>query len=388
MIKSMAAVLLFSLTVFPGYPESVQKLEKNIQSNQENLRKIQEKMAVLQKERSKLKKEEEDLFLKLKNVEKNIQGSTQKQNRLSRQIRQLESQIIQLNREVIHFSQEKNWAEERLLQSLKNYHARALVARRMRASPIQRWWLKDSIVSGVSQMKSAESLAIYSTAQREQKLGDKKELSSLKSHLNLEVSKQKKIQKEKSHLYQATLEKRTLMEQEVKRLQETRESLEKWISDLKRRKEETLAERKASEAAKKQILARKGNLPWPVEGTILSPYGKYKHPTLGLILIQNGIKIQAPPKSPVKSVEKGRVAYAADFRSYGQTVIIDHGGELYSIYGHLGEISVKNGKKVAGGEIIGLTNSNNGSQLYFEFRSQGKPENPTLWLTAKKETTK
>ncbi|MBI2915641.1 MAG: peptidoglycan DD-metalloendopeptidase family protein [Elusimicrobia bacterium] len=384
----MAAVLLFSLTVFPGYPESVQKLEKNIQSNQENLRKIQEKMAVLQKERSKLKKEEEDLFLKLKNVEKNIQGSTQKQNRLSRQIRQLESQIIQLNREVIHFSQEKNWAEERLLQSLKNYHARALVSRRMRASPIQRWWLKDSIVSGVSQMKSAESLAIYSTAQREQKLGDKKELSSLKSHLNLEVSKQKKIQKEKSHLYQATLEKRTLMEQEVKRLQETRESLEKWISDLKRRKEETLAERKASEAAKKQILARKGNLPWPVEGTILSPYGKYKHPTLGLILIQNGIKIQAPPKSPVKSVEKGRVAYAADFRSYGQTVIIDHGGELYSIYGHLGEISVKNGKKVAGGEIIGLTNSNNGSQLYFEFRSQGKPENPTLWLTAKKETTK
>jgi len=59
---------------------------------------------------------------------------------------------------------------------------------------------------------------------------------------------------------------------------------------------------------------------------------------------------------------------------------VDHGGDTYSVYGLLGNILVKEGKKIAAGSAIGTATADVNSQIYFEFRSQGKAENPLLWL--------
>ena len=98
------------------------------------------------------------------------------------------------------------------------------------------------------------------------------------------------------------------------------------------------------------------------------------------IVISNGIKIRTQSGSPVKSVEKGTVIFADDFRSYGQTVIIDHGGDLYTIYGLLGSIMVQEGQKIESGRVIGNAGAETQPQVYFEVRTDGHPVNPLTWL--------
>jgi len=74
------------------------------------------------------------------------------------------------------------------------------------------------------------------------------------------------------------------------------------------------------------------------------------------------------------------VVYASDFRSYGQTVILDHGGENYTVYGLLGGIEAEEGGKVRAGDTIGLADSRNVSTIYFEIRNRGKSQDPLRWL--------
>ena len=69
---------------------------------------------------------------------------------------------------------------------------------------------------------------------------------------------------------------------------------------------------------------------------------------------------------------------------YGNIVIIGHGKEYHSLYGHLDEIISSPGKTVRPGQIIGRSGDSGsviGESLYFEMRYKGKPIEPTVWLS-------
>ena len=88
----------------------------------------------------------------------------------------------------------------------------------------------------------------------------------------------------------------------------------------------------------------------------------------------------------MSAVYQGRVAFADWFQNYGQVVIINHGDEFFTIYGHLDEVLVRTGEWVdAGGEIgtVGETGSLIGPSLYFEIREGSEAINPALWLRSR-----
>jgi septal ring factor EnvC (AmiA/AmiB activator) len=74
--------------------------------------------------------------------------------------------------------------------------------------------------------------------------------------------------------------------------------------------------------------------------------------------------------------------FADLFRGYGLMVVIDHGDKHHTLYAHLGEARVEAGRHVAAGEIVGTvgTSSLEGPGLYFEFRREGRPQDPLEWL--------
>ncbi len=130
------------------------------------------------------------------------------------------------------------------------------------------------------------------------------------------------------------------------------------------------------------LRTRKGELSWPVSGTLVRRFGVERDPTFGTRTVQQGIELDAFPEIEVHSVHAGRVVFADQFVGYGLLVIVDHGHREHTLYGRLGELRVARGDEVTEGSLLGLLPNTRvtGSGLHFEIRVQGKPEDPLDWL--------
>jgi hypothetical protein len=95
-----------------------------------------------------------------------------------------------------------------------------------------------------------------------------------------------------------------------------------------------------------------------------------------------GYDLASVRNAPVPAANAGRVVYAGSRRLYGNTVVIDHGLGLMSLYGHLSSIGVREGQEVERGEVIGATGSTGfalGDHLHFEVIVHGVAVNPLAW---------
>jgi septal ring factor EnvC (AmiA/AmiB activator) len=129
---------------------------------------------------------------------------------------------------------------------------------------------------------------------------------------------------------------------------------------------------------------KKGKLPWPAGGKVVSSFGLQRHPQFNTVTMNNGVEI-APPKEnlAVRSVHAGKVVFADYFKGYGNLIIIDHGMTYYSLYGHCAKFLAQKGDIVKTDQPIaeaGDTGSLVGVSLYFEIRYKTKPLDPLQWL--------
>ena len=95
-----------------------------------------------------------------------------------------------------------------------------------------------------------------------------------------------------------------------------------------------------------------------------------------------GFDLAVTQHTPVLAANDGRVVWAAMLGIYGNCIVLDHGYGLQSIYGHLSEISVKEGQMVKRGEVMGKTGSTGlagGDHLHFTMQVDGVQVNPIEW---------
>lgn len=127
---------------------------------------------------------------------------------------------------------------------------------------------------------------------------------------------------------------------------------------------------------------------WPVHGPITSGFGT--RTIVGLPTFHNGIDIGAADKSPVVATASGRVTTVGLIGVGGNTIVIDHGGGVTSLYCHLSEFNVKTGDNVGQGQVIGKSGgalgelgsgNSTGPHLHFEVREHGSPVNPINYLS-------
>lgn len=126
-----------------------------------------------------------------------------------------------------------------------------------------------------------------------------------------------------------------------------------------------------------QFSRLQGRLPRPINGTLSGRFGQTR-PNGGT---WRGVFYATAPSS-VRSIAAGTVAYAGNLSGYGNTIVIDHGGDYTSIYTGLSSIGVGNGSKVSAGSTLGSSGSlASGEQgLYFEIRYRNTAMNPLSWL--------
>lgn len=136
-------------------------------------------------------------------------------------------------------------------------------------------------------------------------------------------------------------------------------------------------------AATSGFRGARGELPWPAEGDVVTGFGRQRHPIYDTYTVSRGIEVGAPAGDPVTAVHTGKVAFADWYSGYGLLVIVDHGSNYFTLYGHLSQVVVRVNDQVDAGQLIGKvgeTGSLTGANLYFEVREGADALNPTAWL--------
>lgn len=131
--------------------------------------------------------------------------------------------------------------------------------------------------------------------------------------------------------------------------------------------------------APRRFASLSGGLSEPLSGKVVTRFGRQHDATFDVTIENRGVEIEAPSGASVKSVGQGEVAFAGAVSGFGNVLIVQHGGGLFSVYGRLETFLVKQGEAVKKGTVVGrLPGSSSGkSVLYLELRAGGTAIDPT-----------
>lgn len=116
---------------------------------------------------------------------------------------------------------------------------------------------------------------------------------------------------------------------------------------------------------------------------LTSSFGMRVNPVTGVLRNHNGLDLAAPLGTEVYAAQEGVVTEIGEDRIYGKYIIIRHGNNWVSLYGHLSKINTVLRKHVESGSLIGKvgsTGQSTGPHLHFELRQNGKAQDPDKYL--------
>jgi septal ring factor EnvC (AmiA/AmiB activator) len=129
----------------------------------------------------------------------------------------------------------------------------------------------------------------------------------------------------------------------------------------------------------------KGKMNWPVrQGKVIRKFGKNKNVKLNTVTMNYGVDIRTSPQSNIYAVAEGVVSAIEWIPGFGSVVILTHKDNYRTVYGHIKDISVLEGEKINGGDLIGKVNESlEGNIIHFEIWNHRDNQNPEIWLAKK-----
>ena len=201
-----------------------------------------------------------------------------------------------------------------------------------------------------------------------------------------ELSKERMTQaeqEERAHRARADMEEKVKRREAlIERLRTDKDLIDQQYEELMRASRqvgEMIRERGMGSAAP----SGSGAMIWPVSGSVTSEFGWRVHPITGTQKFHSGVDIGADYGVPIHAAQSGTVEYAGWVSGYGNTVIINHGGGITTLYGHNQSLAVSAGQSVSQGQVIsycGSTGNSTGPHCHFEVRQNGEPVSPYWYL--------
>lgn len=378
MKKRIVAVLLafiFSIpfaNVYAKNPSEIDKLQKEQEKVNQQIKQTQSRMNQVKNEKKNVSKSIEDLDHKLNLAEDELSNV---ENLLSQLDNQIAVTTVDLERASSDASSQKELLKKRVRVMYENGNAGYM-------SVILDSTSFSDFISRVDFLKKIINF-------------DMNLLNRMKDHRDLVADKKSQLeseQKEKEVLKNRISEKKEQVAKTKQEREETLKDLTKDLKELERQEDKLLAQ---SNEFAKQIIALQsknnyvgGQLEWPSPNyyKITSEYGYRTHPILKKTKLHTGIDIAVPSGTTIIAANSGTVIYSGYNGSYGNTVIIDHGGKISTLYAHNSKLLVKVGDKVERGTAItksGSTGLSTGPHLHFEVRENGDHVDPMKYLKGK-----
>lgn len=369
-------------------PSFADDLENQIKREQQRLEYIQTKITQHKKEAASYGKKEKSLLSELEEI-------NQKEELTRQNIKVLELKEKKLNARIKELTQ-KIKEEEALLAKAKSALSNRVVSLYKYGSVSQYKLLFSarnvqeamSISYLLGRVAKADGELIVEVRERKRSLeASKEELQRQKNDL---LANKKTLESERKKLLQAQDEQKKLLS-EIRRQKSLHEKAAAEFAasqrELQDKIKSLLAEKRrratASSSQRLVLTAPKGKLLWPVNGTVISDFGTRVHPVFKTKTVHTGIDIDVAHGTPVKAAARGEVLFTGWLKGYGQVVILDHGGDMTTVYAHLSAISVREGQVVNQGSIIGRVGNTGvatGPHLHFEVRINANAVDPLKYL--------
>jgi len=354
------------------------------ESDKIKLNRIKSKIVQSEKKLKEYRKKETEVIEKLNTLEQQLINENIKIRDINDKIREIKKNIFASRKVVDRLNAEiadvKNSFDHRLV-ALYKYHNRSGLRILLSSKTYNDFLRQDKLLSRIV---SDDYTLIQETLNKiEEKIQYEKKLKAQRGSLLNEkgnyAKRSRRIESAKNRkisLLKKTRQKKELQQAAILELKRYARQLQSFIDQLP-------DEKKDFKSLTRKFSSMKGRLPFPVQGPVITKFGRKEHPELHTYTFQKGIEIKAPEGREIKSVFEGKVIYADWFKGYGNLLIINHGEKYYSLSAHASKLFKKTGDLVGQGEtvaLVGDTNSLKGSCLYFEIRHKGKPQDPLQWL--------
>ena len=168
-----------------------------------------------------------------------------------------------------------------------------------------------------------------------------------------------------------------------KKLRDRQEALDKIARLIREQQEKPKSRTPVMSQVKTDFHKLKGKLGWPVKGRITGHYGWHQDAGLKTKVLNPGVDITGTSGAEAKAPCAGRVAVVTWQRGMGNLILINHGNEYITVYGHLDMVLVEPGQDINQGTVIGHIGDSEsiyGPSLHFEVWKGKKHLNPKLWL--------
>jgi murein hydrolase activator len=201
-------------------------------------------------------------------------------------------------------------------------------------------------------------------------------LRALQDETSREVAGLVRARDERAGAIQALSERVQSGNEQLARLKQEEQAVESLVADLER----VLKDFPVDSAQSFEQL--RGRLPWPVNGKMTVRYQETRDHGAPSAVKLNGVMIETARGAKVRAPCAGRVVYADWLQGMGLLMIIAHGGNFLTLYGHAEVLYKSVGDSVAPGDVIGAVSDASGTlpQLYFEIREGRKAVDPKAWL--------
>ncbi|MBQ9882742.1 MAG: peptidoglycan DD-metalloendopeptidase family protein [Synergistes sp.] len=386
----LAAVLALSAGQASAAAKTAAQIDNELKQQEQAYKKIQNQMSQVSKNIQEKQKQERNVTQQIGLLSQKISLTQQKANVVSSKINKLQSNIFTLANNIDKANKDIGSAQAILKKRLIDIYKYGGVAE-----------FNLLFSSRGAEDALANTYLLGKIAEQDRKLINeltekKRRLTMTQAELKKEQNKLKgekdDLNKQNRELKSASDERNALLvrvrkdkalfmaqQQELMRASnEMQSAIKKLLAEKKRLRDEE-RKKKGSASLPSTVYYKGGRLMWPVQGTINSTFGTRIHPVFKTKITHTGIDIGAAKGTPVGAAEAGEVLYTGWMRGYGQVVIIDHGGNLTTVYAHLSKIETSENARVRRGGVIGRVGSTGittGNHLHFEVRVNGNAVNP------------
>jgi murein hydrolase activator len=388
-LRVVAIVGLSALTAVPV--DAQDQTDAKIRAQQEELSRIR-------REREELQRRMRGLQTKVHDISEEVTNIDRQHDATVRVVRSLDQQLTTLNGEVEHTTANLVRAQDevqvkravlkkRLVEIYKRgslYSFEVMLAAQSFGDLIARYKYlhilaqRDrAVVARVDQLRS-------------QIIGQRRQLVSLQNGVEQnrfekarEAERLAALEQQRSRSMVKAQQDTKKAQDRLKQLARSEARLNSVIEGFENARRRAAARPNAAPSAPSSIRTSDlGRLDWPVEGSIIYRFGRVVNPN-NTTTRWNGIGIAASAGTDVKSVSAGEVVLADVMGTYGNTIILEHGGGDYSVYGSLSRMGVSKGSRVSKGQVIGSVGATDPSlpaHLHFEIRRGGPAVDPLGWL--------
>ena len=365
---------------------------------QDKLRAQREELDRIRQERADLERRMLELRANVHDLSEEVTNLNARRSATERLVAALDRQLASINSDVDDATQNMVRTEGELSDKRATLRRRLVdIYKRGPLFTTQALLSAQSFGELVARYKYLHTLALHDQALvarveqlRDQDAQDRDRLVHLQEALEqnrndkrMEEDNLRDLEREReSKLAEAQLTARRT-EQSLDRLRRTEAQLASTIASLEADRRRAEGSRgNAARSASTIKTTDYGQLDWPVDGPLVYSYGKTQTASNATIR-WNGVGIRAAVGTPVRAVAGGTVVSVGSLGTYGTTIIVEHGGGDYSIYGSLARADVTLHATVTKGQqlgTVGVSDPDLPPHLHFEIRHGGPAVDPASWL--------